>query len=105
MQQLVEKEYLNLVLDIESEIITLDALQQELQMFYHEANNFNAPPEEMAHRQEELDFAVQQYHTCKDGLLELLEEWLEHTKRLDMPYDINYYRVLKQLRELETEGY
>lgn len=105
MVGLVEKEYLDLIIQIEQDIVTLDALQEELQYFHARAIELNVPHEEKSDREDDFEFALSQYHGCKDELLEKMEEWFDHTKRLGMPVDINYYRILRQLRKLEEEGY
>lgn len=100
---LIEQEFISLVYEITSDIGTMDALQDEM-LFFHEALRVADGVEATAEASEDFEFALSQYHGHKDHLLNMLETWMDHTKRLNMPTDINFFRILKQLREMEKAG-
>ena len=104
MRTQLEKEYLKLVLDIETDIGTLEVLQNELHFFYAQLEVDQGLPEQVSVIRSELEEAVRKFNINKDSLLEDMELWFEHTKRMQLPYDINFFRVLKELRLLKSEG-
>lgn len=101
---LLEKEFITLVIEIKDEIVTMDSLQHEMLSFNDTAiKSMGTEDEDEA--KEDLAYALEQYHEQKEYLHKVLETWFDHTKRLNMPVDINYYRILRQIRDMIANGH
>lgn len=86
--------------DIELDIKILEDLIRDVR-YYKEIyeSDTNSPQDSMVH-QENYQFALDQFGNHKMYLLSRLEEWFDITlKEVDVPVNLRFYRILKELRE------
>lgn len=94
---------ITLFVELESDMILLEALATEINIFA-EAMLTDTDPEQSAFATTNYNQAVSSYLQHKDYILPRLEEYVRVCIDNSFPVDINYYRVLKLLREQKSQG-
>lgn len=91
--------------DLDTEIILLQTLVNDVHVYKQLCEEGSSDPEQYAMNHEALNAAVEQYFEQKNLLLPRLENWFQMCHDGEEPYDINYFRILKELREQKNRGY
>lgn len=98
-------DYRLMMKDIEIDIKILDDLIDDVEYYREIYEKDTDDPHIHAMHRENLQFAIDQFKSHRSYLLPRMEEWMEITLLCqDFPVSINFYRILKELRNQENLG-
>ena len=99
------QEYGEIIYNLEPEIVLLEVLMDDIVIFKHALETLANPnPEAIVEAKEDLNIAISEYNRQKDDLLIKLEAWMKFITENNYPININYFRILQELRTLKRMG-